>query len=274
MSTRTYQNKIVVVAGGASGIGEQLARLLVSFSAKVIVLDRNGKAGKQLSRDVAEIDFNTLDFTKADDVKRSIRHITKKYGAIDYFFNAAGVFLGGEIRDTPIEDWERVTQANLTPMWNATSVIYGVMQKQGFGHIVNIASSAGLFPVPAMSIYGATKAAVISLSLGLRNEARSLGVRVSVVCPTVVKTPLYETALYAGVDRKKVLELLETRKGLQTPDVSARRILKKAARNKAVIHTALSTRATWFLFRVWPSLYLRLAERVLMTYRKSLRIHK
>lgn len=274
MSTRTYQNKIVIVAGGASGIGEQLARLLVSFSAKVIVLDRNGKAGAALQKSLPEIQFNVLDLSSADKVRRSIRHIIRKNGPVDYFFNAAGVFMGGEIRDTPIEDWERVTHANLMPMWNATSVIYGVMQKQGFGHIVNIASSAGLFPVPAMSIYGATKAAVVSLSLGLRNEARSLGVRVSVVCPTIVKTPLYETALYSGVDRKKVLELLETRKGLQTPDVSARRILKQAARNKAVIHTALSTRATWFLFRIWPSLYLRLAERVLMTYRKSLRIHK
>jgi len=272
MSSRVYQNKIVIIAGGASGIGEQLARLLVSHSAHVIVLDRNSDAGAALSLVVPEVEYNMVDLTHADSLKRSVRHIIKKHGRIDYFFNAAGVFLGGEIRDTPLEDWNRISIANLSPIWNGTSVVYGAMQKQGFGHIINIASSAGLFPVPAMSIYGASKAAVVSLTLGLRTEARTLGIKASVVCPTIVKTPLYETALYAGVDRKKVLHLIKERSDLQLPEVTARRILAKTARNKAVIHTAFSTYGAWLLFRISTELYSRAAMRFLSIFRRTLRI--
>ena len=272
MNVRAYQDKIVVIAGGASGIGEQLTWLLASFSAKVIVLDRDSVAGRKLDKDVAEVEFNTLDLTKADAVKRSIRHILRKHGRIDYFFNCAGVFLGGEIRDTPIEDWDRISIANLAPVWNATSIVYTAMQQQGHGHIINVASSAGLFPVPAMSLYGATKAAVVSMTLGLRNEARSLGIRVSVVCPTVVKTPLYETALYAGVRRSTVLELIQSRRGLQDPVVTARHIAKKTLRNRGIIHTSSSTYLTALLFRISPAVYGYLAEKVLYKYRKTLRI--
>lgn len=271
MVARTYEEKVVVIAGGASGIGEQLVRLLVSFGSQVIVLDRDAEKGSALAKDLPSVDFNHIELGEADRVKRSVRHIMKKYGRIDYFFTTAGVFLGGEIRDTPIEDWNRISISNLSPVWNCTSIVYAAMQKQGYGHIINTASAAGLFPVPAMSIYGATKAAIVALTLGLRNEARTLGIKASVVCPTIVTTPLYDTALYAGVDRRKVLHILKTRKGLQTPDVTARRILKKVARNKAVIHTASSTYGAWLLFRVSTQLYGKAASRFFAIYRKQLR---
>lgn len=272
MTARIYENKIVVIAGGASGIGKQLALQLNAALAYVIVLDRDEKAGAALSKEVPSIEWNQVDFTKADIVKRSIRQLIKKHGRIDYFFNCAGVFMGGEIRDTPIEDWNRISISNLSPIWNGTSIVYAAMQKQGFGHIINIASAAGLFPVPAMHIYGAAKAAVISLTLGLRIEAKTLGIKASVVCPTIVKTPLYNTATYPGADRKKVLAALESRTNLQTPEVTARRILQQVARNKAVIQTALSTRLTWAIFRLSSQAYGHLALRFLRLYRRTLRV--
>jgi NAD(P)-dependent dehydrogenase (short-subunit alcohol dehydrogenase family) len=270
--TEVYGDKVVIIAGGASGIGEQLAKQLHAFGAQVVVLDRNEKAGAKLAATLKGLDFFKVDLKNLDLLRRSFRQLAKQRGVIDYFFNCAGTFLAGEMRDTPIEDWHRITESNLHPMWNGTSVAYQTMLKQGRGHIINIASSAGLFPVPVMSIYGATKAAVVGMTLGLRTEARSLGINVSVICPTIVNTPLYDTALYAGVDRKKAIHILKTSKGIQMPDVAAARILKRVAKNKAIIHTSASTYSLWLLYRLSSELYRTAASRILSIYRKSFRI--
>lgn len=271
LSTK-YENKVIVVAGGASGMGEQIVRQAHKASQVTIVLDHNASAGKKLASELGDqVIFTELEMTDTTAVRQVLTEIDNSYDGIDYFFNCAGSFMAGEIRDTPIEDWNNIFANNIEPVANATTAIYELMQKNKHGSIITLASSAGLFPVPVMNIYGATKSAVVSLMLGLRMEAKSFGVNVSVVCPTIVDTPLYDRATYAGVDKKKALDYLRKKSNVQQPDRAARQILKKAAKNRAIIHTSFSTYFAWSAYRISPTLYMYFVRKIFTSYRRSLR---
>jgi len=271
----TYKNKVVVVAGGASGIGEHLVRQLSPFASHVVIVDRNKKLSTALAKQLngsltAKIDYENVEMTDSAKVKKTFVSINKSVGPIDYFFNTVGIFMAGEMRDTPIENWNAVMDANILPMINGSSIMYEIMQKNGHGHIVNFASAAGLMPIPIMSIYGATKHAIVGMTLGLRMEAASFNIKVSVACPTVVNTPLYDTAIYNSVNQPKALKLAKSSK-IQTPDVAARRIIKATARNKPIIHTAVSTKLGKVLFEFSPSVYIWATQRLFRYYRETMR---
>jgi len=273
-----FKDKVIIVAGGASGIGEHLVRQLSSFGKTVIILDRNKKAGASLAKELTteitgDVIFETIEMTDSKAVSKLLNNLNSKYGPIDYFFNAAGIFMAGEMRDTPVENWHKVMEGNLQPIINGTTSVYEIMQNNGHGHIINFASAAGLFPVPIMSIYGATKHAIVGLTLGLRIEAKTLNIKASVVCPTVVNTPLYDTAIYNNVDIQKALRTLKNPK-IQKPELAASRIIKATAQNKAVIHTAFSTKLGWALYRISPELYISASRRFITKYRKSERLRK
>lgn len=267
-----FSGSVVVVTGGASGIGKEIVKQLVPTGAVLIVVGRNRKTGKQFLKEMKNngraIDFEHVDMVNKKDVQAMFKRIIKKYGRIDYFFNNAGAFLGGEMRDSKIEDWHSITENNILSTMNGTHFAYQHMIEQETGHIVNVASAAGLFPVPAMGIYGASKYAIVGLTHELRNEAKALNVKVSVVCPTVINTPLYNSAIYARVDAAKALA---SRRRLQTPEVAAKRIIRGVKRNKATIHTSIATQLGWMLYRIAPGLYNIGARRVLKVYRAKLR---
>lgn len=268
---QAYKNKVVVVVGGTSGMGRATVEMLQPIAQTIICIGRNESEGQRM---VDEYDGNVvfikLEMKNVQDVQRTLPRIAKDYGTLDYFFNYAGTFLAGEIRDTPINDWHAIYQSNTQPILNGTSVMYDVLRKQGHGHIVNVASAAGLFPVPIMSLYGSTKSAVVSLTQALRMEAVAFGVRVSVACPTVVNTPLYDTAFFDGVDKRKALTLVRG-KSVQTAQIAAERILKGVAKNRGIIHTAISTKFGWILYRLSPSVYMLFSNRFFKLYRMRYR---
>lgn len=270
-----YKDVTIVVAGGASGIGEQLVRQTVQSAKKIIILDRNSHAGYALVSELGEsVQFIELEMKDAAAVERVVQDIFDAAESIDYFINCAGSFMAGEIRDTTTEQWREIYDENILPVAHATRFVYDHMRKAQHGHIVTLASSAGLFPVPVMSIYGSTKSAVVTAMLGLRMEARNFNVRVSVVCPTVVDTPLYDRAIYAGLQKNKALKFLRERSSVQTPARAAQQILKKVPKNRAIIHTAASTYFGWALYRISPTLYMYAARRVFPSYRKNLRTNQ
>ena len=270
---KQFKDAVVVVTGGASGIGKEIVNQLVDVGAQVIIVGRTKKTGVQFVKELHdrghEVTFEQVDMVKEKDVEKMFKRIAKKYGKIDYFFNNAGIFMGGEIRDTKLDNWHKVAHNNIFATMNGSHYAYQYMIEQGFGHIVNVASAAGLFPVPAMGIYGSTKFAIVGLTNALRNEAKALNVKVSAVCPTVVNTPLYDTAIYNKLDKTKALK---SRKTLQTPQAAAKKIIRGVAHNRATIHTAFSTKAAWMIYRIAPSLYNIGARRIIRLYRAKLRV--
>jgi len=265
-------DSVVVVTGGASGIGKEIVNQIVPLGAKVIIVGRTRKTGHDFLKDLKHrgyhADFEHVDMLDTKKVEHMFTSIVKKYGKIDYMFNNAGIFMAGEIRDTKLDDWYKVMNNNIFSTVNGTHYAYQQMLKQGNGHIVNIASAAGLFPVPIMGIYGATKFAIVGLTNELRNEAKTLGIQVNAVCPSIINTPLYDTATYNDLNKTKALK---TRGALQTPEQAAKKILRGVRRNKATIHTSVATHGIWILYRIAPWAYNIGARRVIALYRKKLR---
>jgi NAD(P)-dependent dehydrogenase (short-subunit alcohol dehydrogenase family) len=126
-------------------------------------------------------------------VQELVDETVRDYGRLDYMFNNAGIGMGGEVRDMDLEHWRRVLEVNLWGVTCGTSAAYEEMVRQGFGHIVNTASLAGLIPLPMVAAYCATKHAVVGLSASLRAEAAALGIKVSVVCPGFVETGIFRS---------------------------------------------------------------------------------
>lgn len=257
-----FSGKNIIVTGGASGIGEALVTRFVSMGAKVVVVGRSSEYS-------GPAHYFQADMSSVEESKQVFENIVKELGVIDYIINSAGIFMGGEIRDTPIEKWHEVIDNNIYAIAHGSKLALEHMLERKSGHIVNIASTAGIIPVPAMGIYGASKYALVGLSHDMRNEVAELGVKVSVVCPTVVNTPLYDTAIYNKVDKNSVLK---SRTNLQTADIAAEAILRGIVKNKATIHTSRITQAIWVVYRLAPRLYDFFARRIVRRYRTEYRI--
>jgi len=258
-----FKNAVVIITGGASGIGYALAQQLDKLGARIVVVDRIEKPRDFL------YDYHKADMTNENEVEQLFLSVDKLYGRIDYVFNNAGIFMAGEIRDTPLENWHKVIDNNIWAVSNGAQHAYQYMLKQGSGHIINVSSAAGLFPVPIMGIYGASKFAILGMTHELRNEAKQFGIKVSAVCPTIVNTPLYDTAIYNNFDKEKALK---QRERVQSVEVAARRIVKGVAKNKATVHTASSTKFARGMYVFAPGIYNYFAQRALKAYRSSLRL--
>ena len=272
MMKNRFKDAVVIITGGASGIGKALADQLGAQGARIIIADRDAIKGAKVAEALVakqqDAIYKQVDLVDIAATKILFDFVAETYGTIDYVFNDAGIFMGGEIRDTPIDRWHEVVRNNIFAVMNGAHFAYQVMLKQGHGSIINLGSAAGLFPVPAMGIYGSTKFAIVGLTLALRNEAKELGIKVSVVCPTIVDTPLYDTALYNKIDVKK---LLRARKTLQQPDITAQRIIQGVIKNRATIHTATSTKFAWLMFRIAPWAYNLGSVRIIRAYRQKYR---
>jgi NAD(P)-dependent dehydrogenase (short-subunit alcohol dehydrogenase family) len=190
-----YQDKIGIVTGANSGIGYALSEELLKRGATVYMAGRDPKkvmdAAGQLSAFGDHVRTLIVDVTKQDQVEQAIKRTAAETGRLDLLFNNAGIFKPMLFETGTLDDWKAMIDTNL---W---SVIYGVhaaipiMLRQGSGHIVNTSSLAGLVPYPMQVIYDTTKYAVVGMSESLRYEYAEKGVRVSVICPGDIATPIF-----------------------------------------------------------------------------------
>ena len=144
------------------------------------------------------------------------------------------------------------------------------MVQQGFGHNVNTASLAGLSPSPMELSYVTSKYGVVGLSTALRGEAKDLGVRVSVVCPGLIDTPIAQAMGVRGMDREQLVTLFRSAKPT-TPDACARVILRGVEKNKAIIVVTGLAHVIWYLTRLSPNLALRFWGRMFLRPFRALR---
>jgi len=270
-----FKDKIAIVTGGASGIGRALGAEQARRGATVVMADLQAGPLKESVSALGNAGLKafavTLDVRDFEAVKAMVEETVVRYGRLDYIFNNAGIAVGGEVRDCAIDDWRDVLNVNLMGVINGVASAYPVMVKQGFGHIINTASLEGLVPFPGTVSYVASKYGVVGLSNALRIEGADLGVRVSVVCPGYIKTPIFETSKMINLDRRKVLEALPERFGI-TPEECSRRILRGVARNRAIIVVTGLARVLWVVHRICPGLLSRLMVRELRKSRATIRI--
>lgn len=264
--------KVAIVTGGASGIGRALCSELVSCNIFVIIADINKVEGKIVETELNETGINSryvyLDVTHFESVERTITDIYKEFGRLDYLFNNAGVAMYGELYDMSIEDWKEIMDINLWGVIYGTQVGYNIMKEQGFGHIVNTASAAGLGPSPISSAYSTTKHAVVGLTTSLHYEAEEYRIKVSALCPTFVDTPIFQTAKAVHIDKSMMTEQLQKQK-MMSPQQLAKITLAGIHKNKPIICPMPMRRTMDIIFTLFPSVHRKLMRFVCRVSRKA-----
>lgn len=260
--------RVAVITGGASGIGHALAAALAARGDLVTVADIDAQRADSVAKELGaqhpgQADGAGVDVQDAAAVAGLIQSVRDKHGRIDLVFNNVGVSVGGMAEEHTLEHWNRAIDVNLRGVVHGVHAAYPIMLEQGFGHIINTASLAGLVPSPLKIAYTATKHAVVGLSLGLRAEGADRGVRVSVVCPGYVDTPLLDN-VNAGLPQTSHgpharREATRLQGKLYPPDQLARDVLRGIDRNQAMIVAPSFARIAWWVFRYAPPLSLRSA---------------
>jgi short-subunit dehydrogenase len=261
---RIFGGATSVVTGAASGIGHGLAEELAKRGSEVVLADRQIELAEEVASKICSSGGNAsafnVDVTDFSAVERLIQETVARTGRLDYIFNNAGIGIGGNVSHFGIEDWNQMMGVNLRGVIHGVQAAYKIMMAQGFGHIVNTASMAGLTPSPGGVAYATTKHAVVGLSNSLRAESARMGVRVSVLCPGFVRTAILEDGGKYGkmlIDlspeqHRQMLKMIEKFKPL-SPNMFAKKALNSVAKNKAIIIVPSWWKLLWLLNRFFPS---------------------
>jgi NAD(P)-dependent dehydrogenase (short-subunit alcohol dehydrogenase family) len=197
--------RVAVVTGASSGIGKGSALALARAGAKIVIADIDLAKGEQAA---AEIKAEGGDALAVEcDVGRDgefekLRDLTlDAFGGVDIVMNNAGVISSGLPEDVPLEEWQRVFNINLMSAVRSNGVFLPIFLKQGFGHIVNTASFAGLYTYAFDRLpYAASKAAIFQMSEGLALYLKPKGIGVTVLCPGPVRTNIMQAARVFSTD--------------------------------------------------------------------------
>jgi len=185
------ENRVVLVTGGARGIGEATVRRIVQEGASVVVGDLRDALGERLAAELGDkVAYLHLDVTAEDDWKRAIAAAVDRFGKLDGLVNNAGVFDWQPLKDTPLTNYLSVINVNQVGVFLGMKSVVPAMTAAGGGAIVNISSIAGLSGVANAMAYTASKFAVTGMTQSAAIELRALRIRVNSVHPGLVRTPL------------------------------------------------------------------------------------
>ena len=275
MYNNYFQNKIVLVTGGGSGIGRGLCLELSAAGATVICTDIDtDKAAETVSlAGRSNITALKLDVAQLAYVENTIAGTIARYGRLDLIFNNAGIAISGEIRDLSIDDWKKIIDINFYGVLYGSQTAYGYMLKQGSGQIVNIASAAGLVDYLALMVpYSVTKHAVVNYTKILRLEAKALGIKVNAVCPGFISTSIGKNAILPNSNQSWHDNTVNMVANGISIDKAVNHILKGVAANKEVIIFPFQAKAVYFFTRLFKGLYKMVIYKTLKNYRRDYRV--
>ncbi len=245
---------VVLLTGAASGIGRHLADCLVTRGERLLATDvaveplENYATAQGWPQD--RVRTARLDVRSTEDWEAAIAAAATNWGRLDVLLNVAGYVHPGWIHEVDAEEIDRHIDINTKGVILGTRAAARQMVKQGHGQIVNIASLAGIAPIPGISLYSASKFAVRGFTLAVAEELRPHGVTVSVVCPDAVDTPMLDKQ----IDFTEAAMTFSGRRALQVEDV-ARAVLDVALVRKR-LEVTLPRHRAWMakLTSLWPAL--------------------
>lgn len=197
MKAPNIADKVVVITGASSGIGTSMARLLVTHGASVVLGARRKDRLETLVRELQTLGGRALSFktdvTRRREVQALVEGALAEFGKVDVMVNNAGIMPIAPMAALKVEEWDRMIDVNLKGMLYGVAAVLPVMQRQGRGHIINVASVAGLRVLaPGGTVYSATKFAVRAVTEGLRIELKADNIRSTMISPGAVATELPE----------------------------------------------------------------------------------
>ncbi len=184
------KEKIIVVTGGASGIGKALCRRFTAEGARTVVVDMNAAGAAEVATEVGSVAM-TADVSKESDVVRVVDQTEHTIGAIDLFCSNAGIAVTGGV-ETSDADWQKSWDVNVMSHIHAARTLVPRMIARGGGYLLNTASAAGLLNQIGSASYGATKHAAVGFGEWLAMTHAHQGIKVSLLCPQAVRTPMLE----------------------------------------------------------------------------------
>jgi NADP-dependent 3-hydroxy acid dehydrogenase YdfG len=192
--TEGIKNKIVVVTGASSGLGEATARLLSAQGATVVLGARRTDRLQSLAKDIEARGGKALavatDVTQPEQVKALVDSAVRTYGRIDVMINNAGLMPQAPLERLKVNEWNQMIDVNIKGVLHGIAAALPHMQRQKAGHFINVSSVAGHRVGPGFAVYAATKYAVRALSEGLRQEVKPYNIRTTVISPGAVATEL------------------------------------------------------------------------------------
>ena len=256
---RKLDGTTAVITGAGSGIGRETALLCARRGAALAVCDVN-EAGLaetvQEARSLgAEVRADRVDVSDGGSVQEFAASVHERFGGVELLVNNAGIGVMATFLQTEPEDWQGLIAVNLMGVVHGCQSFVPAMVERGKGgHVVNVASTAGLQATPAASAYSATKYAVLGLSEALRMELRPHGIGVTAACPGVINTAIVASGVVRGEDpqarQDKLVGLYQRRD--YGPEKVAVRILRAVERNRAVAPIAPEAHLTYALSRIAP----------------------
>ena len=189
------EGKVVAITGASSGIGEATALLLAERGAKVVIGARGSERLKALADRIVsaggEVAYARTDVKRREDLSNLVKLACERYRKLDVLVNNAGIGPISPLDDLRVDEWDDMIDINIKGVLYGIAAALPVFRKQGFGHFVNTASTAGHTTAPNQSVYSGTKFAVRAISEGLRQEADDK-LRVTIISPGFVRTEFVE----------------------------------------------------------------------------------
>lgn len=245
---REMAGKVVLITGGSRGFGLALAREFGRLGAKLILTARDteelAKARAALVESdigIGAEDVRTLacDLTDAEQTRAMVAQASREFGGIDVLVNNAGIITVGPVENQPLSAFKRAIETNYYTMLHATLAVLPEMLERRDGSIVNISSVGGKMAVPHLLPYSASKFAALGFSQGLHAELRGKGIRVTSVCPGLMRTGSQSHALFTG-DREREYRWFSLAASLPGVSISAQEAAKQVVRATAMGRTELT----------------------------------
>jgi len=195
---KSLDEQVIVVTGASSGIGRETALRLASKGARVVASARREEPLDDLVEQIrsagGEATSVPADVSIYEDVQSLAREAVSTYGRIDTWVNNAGILLVSEFENADLDEARRIFDVNFWGEYHGCKAVLPIMKRQGSGTIINITSLTAKRPLPMMSVYSASKAAINGLSEALRAELADTGIELCIVMPATIDTPLFEHA--------------------------------------------------------------------------------
>jgi NAD(P)-dependent dehydrogenase (short-subunit alcohol dehydrogenase family) len=239
----------ILVTGGASGLGRAVAARYAGAGWRVLVSDVDAEAAAATAKELGTASIG-LDVTADEDWAGARDWCEREWGGLDVLVNNAGVGAGGRFEKIGMADWDWIWEINVKGVVRGCRTFTPDFKARGSGHLVNVASLAGIMNLPAMSSYNVTKAAVISLSDTLRLELAPYGVHTTVVCPAFVRTNLGERLRSPDPAMAKLMDRLMSSSRITAADV-ADQVFDAVAKKRFLLLTHPDGRRSALLKRFW-----------------------